>query len=71
MAALPALFLDVTAFAKTHGIGRDRVLRLMDIGVIPEIESEGTKRYVDLVELHKRIDAGQFVIEDVNKEDEL
>lgn len=62
MGVLPALFLDVTTFAKTHGVGRGRVLLLMDAGVIPELPSGGSnnKRYVNMVELLERMQADQF-----------
>jgi hypothetical protein len=62
MGVLPALFLDVTTFARTHGIGRRRLLALMDAGIIPELSSGGgsNKRYINLVELLERIQADQF-----------
>ncbi len=70
MPALPALFLDVSTFAKTHCVGRDRVIRLMDVGRIPELESDGNKRYVNLLELAERMEAGQFKLSELYEEDE-
>ncbi len=69
MLSIPALFLDVSTFAKSHCVGRDRVLRLMDVGRIPELPSDGSKRYVDMVELYKRVDAHQFKLSELYDED--
>ncbi|OEC82341.1 hypothetical protein A9D46_14860 [Photobacterium damselae subsp. damselae] len=70
MGILPALFLDVSTFAKTHCVGRNRVLRLMDIGRIPEVPSDGGKRYVDMVDLLERMQARQFKLTELYDEDE-
>lgn len=70
MLALPALFLDVSTFAKSHCVGRDRVLRYMDVGTIPELPSEGNKRYVDMVELLKRMEAHQFKLSELHEDGE-
>lgn len=70
MLALPALFLDVSTFAKTHCVGRDRVLRLMDMGTIPELPSDGNKRYVDMVELHERMQSHQFKLSELYEDGE-
>lgn len=60
MGVLPALFLDVAEFSRTHRIGKERVLYFMNIGKIPEVRSNGGKRYIDMVELLKRMDDDQF-----------
>lgn len=67
---MPAYFLDVSTFAKSHCIGRDRVMRLMDAGVIPEVQGDGNKRYVDMVELLERMKAHQFKLSELYEDGE-
>ncbi|MCG9628585.1 hypothetical protein L1D34_27625 [Vibrio mediterranei] len=70
--AIPYLFTDVTFFAKTHRVGRDKVLRLMDMGRIPEVDNgDGTKRYVDMQELSIRMRMNQFSLSELYEEDDV
>ncbi|WP_299143434.1 hypothetical protein [uncultured Vibrio sp.] len=67
---MPCFFTDVTAFAKSHRVGRDKVLRLMDAGEIPEIDNGGGgKRYVDMLELALRIRTKRFSLSDLYVEE--
>ncbi|MDE1352181.1 hypothetical protein L9W80_18765 [Vibrio aestuarianus] len=69
--AIPYLFTDVTFFAKTHRVGRDKVLRLMDLGRIPEVDNgDGGKRYIDMQELSIRMRMKQFSLSELYEEDE-
>lgn len=70
MPIMPCLFTDVTMFAKSHRVGRDKVLRLMDMGSIPEIDNgDGNKRYIDLLELAVRMRNKQFSLSELYQED--
>ena len=70
MAALPALFMSVPLFAKYHGMSVHQVLARLNNHDLPEIDKEGDtgKRYVDMVELYERMEAGQFKLSDLTKE---
>ncbi|SKA55152.1 hypothetical protein [Enterovibrio nigricans] len=72
MPLMPCFFTDVTTFAKSHRVGRDKVLRLMDIGKIPEIDNDdGGKRYIDMLELAIRIRTKQFSLSELYGEGEV
>ncbi|WP_283131593.1 hypothetical protein [Enterovibrio norvegicus] len=69
MTALPALFMSVPLFARTHGMSERQVLDRLDNLDLPEIPKaiSGGKRYVDLVELAERMKADQFCLSDLSK----
>ncbi|WP_250132662.1 hypothetical protein, partial [Vibrio crassostreae] len=69
MPMLPALFMSVPLFARSHGMSERQVLDRLDNADLPEVEKEldAGKRYVDLVELAARMEAGQFKLSILRK----
>lgn len=69
MPMLPALFMSVPLFARSHGMSERQVLDRLDNADFPEVEKEidAGKRYVDLIELATRMESGQFKLSDMRK----
>jgi len=66
-------FMSVTHFSRLTNMGVKQIKARMDIGEIPEVlqRKENATRYVDLVELVHRMEAGQFEFSDLTAKEKV